>query len=51
MAKLNGSPFLVEESLKNSNHHVKIKNPLRDDAFDIDDILKNESIAEKIKKY
>lgn len=49
MIKLNGNALLIEESLKNSNHHVKIKNPLRDDAFDIDDTLKTELIAEKFK--
>jgi GTP cyclohydrolase I len=49
MTKLNGNTLLVEESLKNSNHHVTVKNPLRDDAFDIDDNLKTELIAEKFK--
>lgn len=45
--KLNGNIFLTEEGLKNSNHHATVKNPLRDDAFDIDDTLKTELIAEK----
>lgn len=49
MTKLNGNTRLVEESLKNSNQHVSIKNPLRDDAFDVDDTLKTELIAEKFK--
>lgn len=31
MAKLNGSTLLVKERLKNSNHHVKGFQPLRDD--------------------
>ncbi|MBI2281123.1 MAG: GTP cyclohydrolase I FolE [Bacteroidetes bacterium] len=49
MTKLNGNTLLVKESLINSNHHVTVKNPLRDDAFDIDDDLKIELIAEKFK--
>src|SRR5690606_27349525 len=49
MTKLNGNAFLAKEGLSNSNHHVTVKNPLRDDAFDIDDDLKIELIAEKFK--
>lgn len=49
MAKLNGSNLLVKENLNKPNHYVTAKNPLRDDAFDIDDGLKIELIAEKVK--
>lgn len=49
MTKLNGNIFLKEESSNNSNHHVTIQNPLRDDAFDLDDDLKIKLIADKFK--
>lgn len=49
MTKLNGNTRLEKESLNNSNHHVTVKNPLRDDAFNIDDHLKIELIAGKFK--
>jgi GTP cyclohydrolase I len=47
--KLNGNAFIPAESLKSSNHHAAIKNPLRDDSFDIDEALKIELITEKFK--
>lgn len=47
--KLNGNAFLTVEDLQSSNPRVVAKNPLRDDAFDIDDTLKIELIAEKFK--
>ena len=46
--KLYENTFLKEE-LKSFNTHVKAKNPLREDAFDIDDPLKIKLIAEKFK--
>ncbi|MEZ4855991.1 MAG: GTP cyclohydrolase I FolE [Gelidibacter sp.] len=46
---MNGNIFLKEESSNNSNHHVTIQNPLRDDAFDLDDDLKIKLIADKFK--
>ena len=49
MTKLNGNTLLIKESANNSNHHVTVENPLRDDAFNIDDNLKVELIAEKFK--
>ncbi|MBL1233455.1 MAG: GTP cyclohydrolase I FolE [Flavobacteriales bacterium] len=49
MAKLKGNTLLVKENLNNSNHHVTAKNPLRDDAFDIDDNSKIKLIADKFK--
>lgn len=49
MTKLNGNTLLIKESANNSNHHVTVENPLRDDAFNIDDNLKIELIAEKFK--
>ena len=49
MKKLNGNTLLIKESINNSNHHVTIENPLRDDAFNIDDNLKIELIANKFK--
>lgn len=49
MMKLNGNTLLIKESANNSNHHVTVENPLRDDAFNIDDNLKIELIAEKFK--
>jgi len=49
MNKLNGNTLFVKESSISSNHHVRVNNPLRDDAFDIDDNLKIELIAEKFK--
>ena len=49
MTKLNGNTLLIKESLNNSNHHVTVENPLRDDAFNINDNLKIELIAEKFK--
>lgn len=50
MTKLNGNTLLIKESANNSNHHVMVENPLRDDAFNIDDNLKVELIAEKFKE-
>ncbi|MBV6484393.1 MAG: GTP cyclohydrolase 1 [Flavobacteriales bacterium] len=49
MTKLNGNTLLKKESSVNSNHHITVENPLRDDAFIIDDNLKIELIAEKFK--
>jgi GTP cyclohydrolase I len=49
MTKLNGNTLLKKESSVNSNHHITVENPLRDDAFNIDDNLKIELIAEKFK--
>ncbi|MBF8151594.1 GTP cyclohydrolase I FolE [Winogradskyella sp. F6397] len=49
MTKLNGNTLLIKESANNSNHHVTVENPLRDDAFNIEDNLKIELIAEKFK--
>lgn len=47
--ELNGNTLLVKESLKSFNHHVVVKNPLRDDAFELDDITKVALITEKFK--
>lgn len=47
--KLNGNSHLTEEILDRTNRHVVAKNPLRDDAFDIDESKKIELIAEKFK--
>ncbi len=47
--KLYENTFLKEDELKSFNPHVKAKNPLREDAFDIDDPLKIKLIAEKFK--
>ncbi|MCK0157248.1 GTP cyclohydrolase I FolE [Cellulophaga sp. F20128] len=47
--EVNGNTLLVKDSLKNFNHHVVAKNPLRDDAFDRDEELKIELITEKFK--
>lgn len=44
--KLNGNPYLKVEGA-NNNHCAVVKNPLRDDAFAIDDSTKMELIAEK----
>ena len=46
---MNGNTLLVKEKVNNSIHHVTVENPLRDDAFDIDDNLKINLIAEKFK--
>jgi len=47
--KVNGNTVLTEESLKDLKHHVVVKNPMRDDAFDKDDTLKIKLISEKFK--
>lgn len=47
--KQNGKSFLTKENLKNSHHHVVTSNPLRDDAFALDDMIKIELIADKFK--
>ncbi|MGV6829169.1 MAG: GTP cyclohydrolase I FolE [Flavobacteriales bacterium] len=47
--KLNGNTLLKKESSVNSNHHITVENPLRDDAFNINDNLKIKLIAEKFK--
>lgn len=49
MMKLNGNTLLKKESSVNSNHHITVENPLRDDAFNINDNLKIKLIAEKFK--
>lgn len=49
MAKLNTNSFLSKEKLNKSNHHVTVKNPLRDDAFELNDDLKIKLIANKFK--
>lgn len=48
--KLNGNAVLSGENFTINHHHAGIKNPLRDDAFDKDDTLKIELIAEKFKE-
>ncbi|MEZ4793730.1 MAG: GTP cyclohydrolase I FolE [Gelidibacter sp.] len=50
MVKLNGNTLLAEENLKNSTHHLTVKNPLRYNAFEMDDTLKTKLIAEKFKE-
>ena len=49
MTEMNGNALLVKEGLNDSNYHVMVKNPLRDNAFDIDDKTKIELIAKKFK--
>jgi GTP cyclohydrolase I len=45
--KLNGNTLLVADSYKNKNHCAMVKNPLRDDAFALDDSEKIKRISEK----
>jgi len=47
--KLNGNSSIAEVSLKKVQSLVVVKNPLREDAFVIDDNLKIELISEKFK--
>lgn len=47
--KSNEKNILIEKHIKDSNHHEVVKNPLRDDAFALDDNLKIELIADKFK--
>lgn len=49
MTRLNGTTLLANKTTNNSNSHVTVKNPLREDAFDIDDNFKTRLIAEKFK--
>ncbi len=46
---LNGKTQIKEKVSKQLAHHVTIKNPLRDNAFDKDDNLKIDLIANKFK--
>ncbi len=48
--KLNGNPISREGNPKNTIHHVVVKNPLRDDAFDQADALKIELISTKFEE-
>jgi GTP cyclohydrolase I len=47
--KVNGTLLLSEERPLNGDHHLVIKNPLRADAFAVDDELKVKLITEKFK--
>lgn len=47
--ELNGKIFLTDRAYKKTNHHAAIENPLRDDAFDIDDSAKIKLISEKFQ--
>jgi GTP cyclohydrolase I len=48
--KLNGNSFLSEKELNNNHQHVRVKNPLRVDAFAMDDTTKINLISEKFKE-
>lgn len=47
---LNESNVIVNENFKSVNHYKVIPNPLRENAFDIDDSFKIELITEKFKE-
>ncbi len=47
--KVNGNMVLLKEIGLNTNHHATVKNPLRDDAFAMDDAIKIKLISEKFK--
>jgi GTP cyclohydrolase I len=47
--KLNGNTTLIEDLHQNTNHYAVVKNPLRDDAFEMDDNIKIKRISEKFK--
>lgn len=47
--KLNGNSNVLKVNLNMSNPQVKVKNPLRGDAFSMDDNLKIELISEKFR--
>lgn len=48
--KYNGNTFLKGEKIEIFNHHERVKSPIREDAFDIDDRLKIELISEKFRE-
>lgn len=47
--KVNGNSQLEMQKIKNFNRCVVAENPLRDDAFDLNDAVKIERISEKFK--
>ncbi|MEO6950028.1 MAG: GTP cyclohydrolase I FolE [Ginsengibacter sp.] len=47
---INGVTLLQEQNIKMFNNHFPIENPVKDDAFDIDDNLKIELISEKFRE-
>ena len=47
--KVNGNSNLDVEKIKNFNRCIVAENPLRDDAFDLNDAMKIERISEKFK--
>lgn len=50
MMKLNGNSFLSEQELNNNHQHVEVKNPLRVDAFEMNDAKKINLISDKFKE-
>ena len=47
---LNGDSLIRENKSIDSIHHVEVKNPLRDDAFEKKDKLKVQLISRKFKE-
>lgn len=47
--KLNGNAVLAHDDFEGIHYHATIKNPLREDAFDMDDSVKIKIIAEKFR--